>query len=105
MVLIATTMYCLPSTMYVIGDPLCGAGVPAGGLYPGGSRGTSSLVLYPESAEQQSPGPQTSTNGRPSMPVTYRRSDTPGGGSTSDRTEKPRLAAGAYATCVSGSNP
>src|SRR6267378_4186868 len=58
---------------------------PAGALFPG-TRGRSARVLYPESAAQQSPGPQTSTMGRPATPVMYRISENPGGVATSDLT-------------------
>src|SRR3989442_2448660 len=78
-------------------------GPPAGGLAPGVG-GRSARVRCPESAAQQSPGPQTSTMGRPATPVMYRISENPGGVATSDLTPGV-FPAGAYRMCVSGSKP
>src|SRR2546428_9548532 len=69
-----------------------------------GVAGRSARVRYPESAAQQSPGPQTSTMGRPATPVMYRISENPGGVATSDLTPGV-FPAGAYRMCVSGSKP
>src|SRR5262245_61926654 len=54
------------------------------------------------SAAQQSPGPSTSRNSCPPMPETYRISEKPFGGSTSDRADGV-LPACAKTTCSSGS--
>src|SRR5687768_9079577 len=56
-----------------------------------------------ESAAQQSPGPNTSTNGWPATPRTYLMSENPGGGVTSECVLIPAFDAGANATRVSGS--
>src|SRR5437879_10398421 len=69
-----------------------------------GVAGRSARVRYPESAAQQSPGPQTSTMGRPAVPEMYRMSENPGGLAMSDLTPGV-LPAGAYTMCVSGSKP
>src|SRR5712692_3572720 len=61
------------------------AASPAGDCAPI-AMGKSARVLCSESAAQQSPGPQTSTVGRPATPVMYRRSENPAGGAMSDRT-------------------
>src|SRR5829696_5645293 len=58
-----------------------------------------------ESAAQQSPGPNTSTNGWPATPRTYLMSENPGGGGTRECVLMPEFEAGANATCVSGSYP
>src|SRR2546428_12176847 len=79
------------------------AASPAGECAPG-VRGRSARVRYPESAAQQSPGPQTSTMGRPAVPGIYRISENPGGPAMRDLTPGV-LPAGAFAVCVSGAVP
>src|SRR5436189_103469 len=55
-----------------------------------------------ESAAQQSPGPNTSTNGWPATPRTYLMSENPAGGVASVCALIPELEAGANAMCSSG---
>src|SRR5438445_9652162 len=81
----------------------------AGGLAVGGgavdvlaSRARS--AVRGASAAQQSPGPSTSRNGCPATPETYRMSENPAGGATSDL-EPGVLPAGAKTMCSSGSYP
>jgi len=67
--------------------------------------GAACAIARGESAAQQSPGPNTSTKGWPLTPRTYRISENPSGGVTSEWELMPAFEAGANATCVSGSYP
>src|SRR5712692_2751820 len=73
------------------------AAVPAGGVGAAGAVGRGGA-----SAAQQSPGPNTSRNSCPAPLETYRMSENPGGGATSDRVPGV-LPAGAKTICSSGS--
>src|SRR5258705_6249370 len=80
------------------------AAAAAGGAVAVALASSARSAVRGASAAQQSPGPSTSRNGWPSTPDTYRMSEKPGGGATSDRTPG-MLPAGANTMWFSGSYP
>src|ERR1700694_4572709 len=76
---------------------------PAAGAGAAGAASVARSAVRGESAAQQSPGPRTIEKGRPAMPDTYRMSENPGGGATSDRDPAPVLPPCTKAVRVSGS--
>src|SRR5690349_24643099 len=75
--------------------PACAGALAAVGAAGAVGRGGAS-------AAQQSPGPSTSRNSWPPMPETYRISENPGGGATSERADGV-FPACAKTVCSSGS--